>query len=140
MRKRDLEKFRKILLEQRQEILEHLLKLENTSNSEISEIKGDASDIASIEISQMSLSKLGDRDSKLLAKIDYALAKIDDGSYGVCELTGEQIPQARLMARPTARYTVEAQEELERNEKRYRDPNDFEEQGLPSIDNFEEPE
>lgn len=122
MRKRDLDKLQKMLLDERQKIVNHLRKLESDSSNEISEVKGDDLDIASIEISQAALTKLGSREGKLLKKIDHALAKFEDGSYGICELTGEQIPVARLMARPVAQYTVEAKAELEAQEKRYRDP------------------
>ncbi len=58
-----------------------------------------------------------DRQRKLIAKIDAALRRIDDGEYGYCEVTGEPIPLARLEARPTATMTVEAQERHERNER-----------------------
>jgi len=121
MRKRDLEKLQKMLLMERQQIIQHLHKLENDSNRQISEMKGDDLDIASIEISQAALSKLGGRERKLLSKIDHALAKFEEGEYGICELTGEQIPIKRLMARPVAQYTVEAKAELETREKRYRE-------------------
>ena len=53
----------------------------------------------------------------VIAKIDAALRRIDDGEYGYCEVTGEPIPLARLEARPTATMTVEAQERHERNER-----------------------
>ncbi|MBM3928072.1 MAG: RNA polymerase-binding protein DksA [Sphingomonadales bacterium] len=58
-----------------------------------------------------------DRQRKLIAKIDAALRRIDDGEYGYCEVTGEPIPLGRLEARPTATMTVEAQERHERNER-----------------------
>ena len=58
-----------------------------------------------------------DRQRKLIAKIDAAIRRIDEGEYGYCEVTGEPIPLARLEARPVATMTVEAQERHERNEK-----------------------
>ncbi|WNO52572.1 RNA polymerase-binding protein DksA [Stakelama saccharophila] len=58
-----------------------------------------------------------DRQRKLIAKIDAALRRIDEGEYGYCEVTGEPISLARLEARPIATMTVEAQERHERNEK-----------------------
>lgn len=58
-----------------------------------------------------------DRQRKLIAKIDAALRRIEDGEYGYCEVTGEPIPLGRLEARPTATMTVEAQERHERNER-----------------------
>lgn len=129
MKKKDLDKLKKMLLDERQKIVSHLERLENDSSSEISELKGDELDIASIEISQAAMSKLGGRESKLLQKIDHALAKFEDGSYGTCELTGEEIPLARLLARPVAQYTVEAKAEMEEQEKRFRDPDEVEEDG-----------
>jgi DnaK suppressor protein len=62
-----------------------------------------------------------DRQRKLIAKIDAALARIDDGTYGYCEETGEPISLARLDARPIATLSIEAQERHERREKIYRD-------------------
>ena len=61
------------------------------------------------------------RQRKLIAKIDEALGRIDDGSYGYCEETGEPIAIRRLEARPIATLSVEAQERHERRERVYRD-------------------
>jgi DnaK suppressor protein len=130
VRKRDKDKLHAILLEERAKIMEHLLKVEAASEGALSELKGDDVDLASIEYSQAALTKLGTREQKYLKKIEYALSKFDDDSYGICELTGEPIPVARLLARPVARYTVEAQTELERKERGYRDPDDVEDDEL----------
>lgn len=62
-----------------------------------------------------------DRQRKLIAKIDSALRRIDEGEYGYCEVTGEPIGLGRLVARPIATMTVEAQEAHERREKISRD-------------------
>ena len=62
-----------------------------------------------------------DRQRKLIAKIDSALRRIEDGSYGYCEETGEPIGLARLDARPTATLSLEAQERHERRERVHRD-------------------
>ena len=62
-----------------------------------------------------------DRQRKLIAKIDAALRRIEDGSYGFCEETGEPISLKRLVARPIATLSIEAQERHERREKVYRD-------------------
>ncbi|HEX5998682.1 MAG TPA: RNA polymerase-binding protein DksA [Hyphomicrobiaceae bacterium] len=62
-----------------------------------------------------------DRKRKLIAKIDAALARIEDGSYGYCEETGEPIGLKRLDARPIATLSVEAQERHERRERVYRE-------------------
>ena len=62
-----------------------------------------------------------DRQRKLISKIDAALKRLDDGTYGYCEETGEPIGLARLDARPIATLSLEAQESHERREKVYRD-------------------
>ena len=62
-----------------------------------------------------------DRQRKLIAKIDSALRRIEEGEYGYCEVTGEPIGLGRLIARPVATMTVEAQEAHERREKISRD-------------------
>jgi hypothetical protein len=62
-----------------------------------------------------------DRQRKLIAKIDAAISRIQDGTYGYCEETGEPISIRRLEARPIATLSVEAQERHERNERVYRD-------------------
>lgn len=62
-----------------------------------------------------------DRQRKLISKIDAALSRINDGSYGFCEETGEPISLQRLDARPIATLSIEAQERHERREKIYRD-------------------
>ena len=61
------------------------------------------------------------RQIKLISKIDSALKKIKDGTYGFCEETAEPIGLKRLMARPIAKYTIAAQEKHEKNEKVYAD-------------------
>jgi DnaK suppressor protein len=66
-------------------------------------------------------SRTCDRQRKLIAKIDSALRRIEDGSYGFCEETGEPISLKRLDARPIATLSIEAQERHERREKVYRD-------------------
>ena len=65
-----------------------------------------------------------DRERKLLRKIDSALARIDDGSYGFCEETGEEIGLKRLEARPVATLCLEAQERRELAERQFRDRDD----------------
>jgi DnaK suppressor protein len=62
-----------------------------------------------------------DRQRKLISKIDAAMQRIDDGTYGYCEETGEPIGLKRLDARPIATLSIEAQERHERREKVYRD-------------------
>lgn len=79
--------------------------------------RGDEADISSARESvETSLRAVGVL-QRQLAEIDAALKRIERGEYGLCEVTGEEIPAARLRANPMARLTVEAQEHLERNSR-----------------------
>ncbi|WP_137152417.1 RNA polymerase-binding protein DksA [Devosia sp. FKR38] len=81
----------------------------------------DMADRASSESDRSLELRTRDRQRKLIAKIDAALKRIEDGSYGYCEETGDPIGIARLDARPIATLSLEAQELHERREKVYRD-------------------
>ena len=81
----------------------------------------DLTDRASSETDWSIELRTRDRQRKLIAKIDAALRRLDEGEYGYCEGTGEPISLGRLEARPIATMTVEAQERHERNEKVSRD-------------------
>jgi DnaK suppressor protein len=81
----------------------------------------DLADRASSETDRAIELRARDRQSKVIAKIDAALNRIDDGTYGFCEETGEPIALKRLDARPIAMLSVEAQERYERRERAYRD-------------------
>lgn len=112
--------FRKKLLAWKAEILresrETLAALAN-DNSNLA----DAADRASSETDRAIELRARDRHRKLIAKIDDALERIDEGTYGYCEETGEPISLKRLDARPIATMSLEAQERHERREKIYRD-------------------
>ena len=81
----------------------------------------DLADRASSETDRAIELRARDRQRKLISKIDAALQRIDDGTYGYCEETGEPIALKRLDARPIATLSIEAQERHERREKVYRD-------------------
>ena len=81
----------------------------------------DLNDRASSETDWSIELRTRDRQRKLISKIDDALRRIEDGSYGYCEDTGEPIGVARLEARPIATLSVEAQERHERRERVHRD-------------------
>tara|TARA_R110002124_G_scaffold63350_50_gene173713 strand:- start:16896 stop:17261 length:366 start_codon:yes stop_codon:yes gene_type:complete len=81
----------------------------------------DMADRASSESDRSLELRTRDRQRKLISKIDAALKRLDDGSYGYCEETGDPIGLARLDARPIATLSLEAQEMHERREKVYRD-------------------
>ena len=81
----------------------------------------DVADRASEETDRALELRTRDRQRKLISKIDSAIRRIDDGSYGYCEETGEPISLKRLDARPIATFSVEAQERHERRERDHRD-------------------
>ena len=81
----------------------------------------DLADRASSETDRAIELRARDRQRKLISKIDAALQRIDDGTYGYCEETGEPISLKRLEARPIATLSIEAQERHERRERIYRD-------------------
>ena len=111
--------FRECLMEMRNEILE---KADATSEHlREHEIEPDPADQATIEEEYALELRARDRERKLLKKIEQALARIADGSYGYCEETGEVIGIPRLLARPTATLSVEAQTRRELKQKLYGD-------------------
>lgn len=120
MNERQREYFRAKLLAWREDILkeakETLVHLQEENQNH-----PDLADRASSETDRAIELRARDRQRKLIAKIDEALGRIDDGSYGYCEETGEPISLRRLEARPIATLSVEAQERHERREKVYRD-------------------
>ena len=120
MNERQREYFRHKLLAWKEDILresrETLEHLQDENN-----ILPDLVDRASTETDRALELRTRDRQRKLIAKIDAALHRIEDGSYGYCEETGEPISLRRLDARPIATLSIEAQERHERREKVYRD-------------------
>lgn len=114
------EYFRRKLMNWREEIL-------RGSNETLRQLKeednrvADMSDWASHETERNFQLRARDRERKLLSKIDEALRRIEDGTYGYCEETQEPIGLRRLEARPIATLSIEAQERHERREKAYRD-------------------
>lgn len=134
MRKRELDKFRRMLLLERQSILQHLTQLEGASETELTQEGGDSVDLASVEITQAQIQKLGNREKKLIEKIDHALSKFDSDEYGVCERCGERISPARLEARPVAQYCIDCKMELEQDERRYGEPEEEEEESWDGDD------
>ena len=112
--------FRRKLLDWRDEILresrETLLNLQEENHA-----LADVADRASNETDRSLELRTRDRQRKLIAKIDAALARLDQGTYGYCEETGEPISLRRLDARPIATLSIEAQERHERRERVYRD-------------------
>jgi len=95
----------------------HLLMSEKQALVEDNEATPDWTDRATVEEEHALELRVRDRERKLMKKIDEALARIEDGSYGWCEETGEPIGVPRLLARPTATLSVEAQERHEALER-----------------------
>ncbi len=120
MNERQQEYFRQKLLAWKEEILEE-------SRSTIASLQqdtvaeADLADRATSESDRALELRTRDRQRKLIAKIDSALRRIEDGSYGYCEETGEPISLSRLDARPIATLSLEAQERHERRERVHRD-------------------
>ncbi|MBM6580506.1 RNA polymerase-binding protein DksA [Microvirga sp. BT689] len=120
MNERQREYFRRKLIRWKHDILKEAQETLATLQSE-NENHPDLADRASSETDRAIELRARDRQRKLIAKIDSALARIDDGSYGYCEETGDPISLKRLEARPIATLSLEAQERHERNERVYRD-------------------
>lgn len=108
-----LEKWKQDLAEESQATMEHL-KDENWNEP-------DLNDRATVETETSLELRTRDRYRKLMNKIDEALKRIEDGSYGYCEETGDPIGVKRLEARPIATLSIEAQERHERHERSHSD-------------------
>ncbi len=117
MNAQQLEFFRERLLDMQKELLQ---KADVTSERlREHEVEADPTDQATIEEEYALELRARDRERKLLKKIDEALRRIEDGSYGWCEETGEPIGIPRLLARPTATLSIEAQARRELKQKMY---------------------
>jgi DnaK suppressor protein len=120
MNDRQRDYFRRKLLSWKEDILRESRETLVVLQSE-NENHPDLADRASSETDRAIELRARDRQRKLIAKIDAALGRLDDGTYGYCEETGEPIALKRLDARPIATLSVEAQERHERRERVYRD-------------------
>lgn len=120
MNERQLAYFRHKLLNWKDDILKESKETLSHLQDE-NHVLPDIADRASSETDRSLELRTRDRQRKLIAKIDAALKRIDDGSYGYCEETGDPISLRRLDARPIATLSIEAQERHERREKVYRD-------------------
>jgi DnaK suppressor protein len=111
----ELDELRRILEQRRAELVASIER--SRDEPEPGREVGDEMDDANTEGASAMASKLLERDVHLLREIDRALAKMAEGTYGLCEGTGEPVGYSRLRLRPWARYSVEYQEELERAER-----------------------
>lgn len=118
MKKRDQERFRKILLKQRDDLLQNARR---TLSGDIHLDPDDFPDEIDTASSEMNLAfqgRLRERERGLLSKINQALEKIEDGVYGECESCGEQISVKRIEARPVAELCIDCKSEQEQLERR----------------------
>ena len=112
------EYFRQILINWKDELLKESSQTLNNLQNDENSAKPDLTDRASDEIDRTFELRTRDRERKLINKIEAALNRIEEGTYGYCEETGEPISLKRLQARPVATLSIEAQENHEKAEKR----------------------
>ena len=120
MSDRQLNYFRRKLVEWKNDILREARETLDALQTHSAQ-HPDLADRASSETDRSIELRARDRQRKLISKIDSALKRIEDGTYGYCEETGEPISLRRLEARPIATLSIEAQERHERRERVYRD-------------------
>jgi DnaK suppressor protein len=109
--------FKEMLLDMKRQLLENAG--ETSEHLRENDMVPDPADRATIEEEHALELRTRDRERKLMKKIDQALARIEDGSYGYCEETGDPIGLPRLLARPTATLSVEAQQRRELKQKMF---------------------
>ncbi len=119
MKKKDLKRFREILDEKRNEILTNAKRTLAEDMTLDTDDLADEMDLASSEYLQSFVLRLRGREKTFLSKIDRAIAKIENGSFGVCENCEEDISVKRLEARPETTLCIRCKEDQERIEKAY---------------------
>ena len=119
MNQKDIKRFKKMLEESKQNLLESAKKTLREESSFDTDDLPDEIDLASSEYNQSMVFRLRDREKFLLKKIEKALARIEDGSFGVCERCEEEISLKRLEARPVTTLCIRCKEEQEKKEKSY---------------------
>lgn len=116
---KELQKLKKILLNEKQRLLNNSATSRKRDFSIPTEDLADDSDHTSTELSQGIVFTLREKEQKTLSEIDNALHRMDEGDYGCCEDCGDPIGFKRLELYPTARYCVTHQEEVEKRKKFY---------------------
>ncbi len=119
MNKKELKRFKDILLRDRDSLLKKSIKLTTEESRLDTDDLPDEIDQASSEYLQSFSLRMRDREKFFLQKIDKALAKIESGEFGVCEVCGEEITAKRLEARPVTTLCIRCKEEQEKQEKSY---------------------
>jgi len=113
--KEEIEELRELLLSVRESLLGRAGAFVQESAGFATD-SGDRQDAGALEAARAAVARLAAHDRHRLREVEAALRRLADGTYGVCEETDEPIPVGRLRLEPTARYTVEAQEDLEAEE------------------------
>ncbi|HEY7724945.1 MAG TPA: TraR/DksA C4-type zinc finger protein [Anaeromyxobacteraceae bacterium] len=117
MRRQELDRYRAVLSGQLAELLGHGAETVHTMSGEAGEELPDPNDRASREADRSHDLRLRDRDRKLIAKVQEALARIEAGTFGRCESCGGRIPSARLRARPVTTFCIDCKREAEARER-----------------------
>ena len=120
--KKELSYFKKKLLEEKRKVLEEVGDLQSSNlmqsiadqSGEVSHYAYHLGDTASLSYDREFSMGLAERQQKYLEQVDEALARIDEGTYGICKVTGELIPVERLEAVPVAKYSVKGKEIVEK--------------------------
>lgn len=119
MNQKDLKRFRKMLEDSKRDILKSAKKtLMEESTFDVDDLP-DEIDLASSEYNQSMIFRLRDREKFLLKKIDNALSRIEQGTFGICENCEEEISVKRLEARPVTSLCIRCKEEQEKQERSY---------------------
>ncbi|RTZ61331.1 MAG: RNA polymerase-binding protein DksA [Gammaproteobacteria bacterium] len=111
-----LEELKELLLKRREEVLNRIRNFVEGDTFKVSNEVRDEIDTADLEMEREKLLRLRERETKYLHKIEYALRKIEEGTYGICENCGGPIGYERLKARPVAIYCINCKIKLEAEE------------------------
>jgi DnaK suppressor protein len=111
--KEQIEELRRILLQKKKETLERIENFLKDSSLKVSSNVGDEIDVADREMERQRQISLREKESEYLKQIEYALRKIEEGTYGICERCGEPISYERLKARPISIYCIKCKKKLE---------------------------
>jgi DnaK suppressor protein len=118
LNKKELKKFQELLEEKRKAVLERARQMLSVENMALdTNDLPDEMDLASSEYLQSFEFRLRGREKSLLSKLDLALKKIDDGTFGICEICEEPIGKKRLEARPETTLCIKCKEDQEREER-----------------------
>jgi DnaK suppressor protein len=114
--KEQIEFLKNLLLQRKREVLQRLKTFHESESSKVSTEVGDEIDHADWEMERFNQFRLRERETLYLKKVEYALKKIEAGTYGICENCGRPISFERLKARPVAIYCIECKKILEQQE------------------------